>query len=689
MAILDGLSPTGAWSFSRDLLSSWSSSWYSDTSGNITSLNDQTGNGRDLTASGSSRPLLGTAGPNSRACGDFNGSSNVLSGSAINQFIQNGEGYLVVSFIADSVTSGSGTRYNNNGLMADASGYVGLLVDTNGLTPPYNLVAYNYDGNADYSEVAGGVNLDQVHVAEWKHEGGNVSCRLDGGSWSTVSSGNTSNINGGLRLGRGYVNYFDGKVFEAIAFSSIPDEEDQDAIVEELLDWAGGEGPIDDVPVHITQLPIQVIDTGSRTIRVTQLPLQIITLPVQPARVTQLPIQTPNLPRPVPFPLPLVPEIPVTETWSWLTSVNIKDNGKEQRSSLRDIPRKRLRFDFVILGDLSRREVFDILWKYQGREFLYPHYHLSTYVEPTSQGSTSLVFNPAYTDVRDGEQLAIYDSHTETTRYVSVDVVTPTGADLVEPLEFDVGPACLVCSVSTFHLPSSYGLTMDMVSGSSQITLEATESRPLQRTDGSGLLTYYDGYLVLDKRPMNGVEEGYDKNVNWVDNETGHLLPMTKWRPAFSSGKRSYLFDRRESMDYWRAFADQARGRFKSFIMATFFDDLPLTEVPALGTTELVSSNIQANEYLYTRVYRYIRIERVDGSVIFRRVVDKKLIYDANGDPVALRLMLNASIGSAAGNNQIKMVSFAPLTRLDSDEVSLSHGDIDTTISFATRTINE
>lgn len=441
--------------------------------------------------------------------------------------------------------------------------------------------------------------------------------------------------------------------------------------------------------IRYTQAAGYVIDLPHPEVRYTQAGMYVVTLPAQPVRFTQAPIIAAFTPRPVPFPLPLVPEIPVVETWSWLTSVNIKDNGKEQRSLLREIPRKRLKFDFVILGDLSRREIFDILWKYQGREFLYPHYHLSTYVETAAQGSTSLVFNPAYTDVRDGETLAIYDAHTETTRYVSVDVVTATGADLAEPLEFDIGPASLVCSASMFHLPSSYSLAMDMVSGSSQITLESTEPRPLQRIDGSGLLTYYDGYMVLDKRPMSGVEEGYDRNVNWVDNETSKPSPVTRWRAAFSSGKRSYRFNRRQDMDYWRAFADQAKGRQKSFIMATFFDDLPLAEVPALGATELVTTNIQADEYLHTKVYRYIRIERTDGSVIFRRILDKKLVYDTNGDPVKLRLILNNSIGSAVGNNQIKTVSFAPLTRLDSDDVTLSHGDIDTIISFSTRTINE
>lgn len=440
---------------------------------------------------------------------------------------------------------------------------------------------------------------------------------------------------------------------------------------------------------HVTQTMFYLVDLPEPPACFTQIPIYIVTLPAQPARFTQIPVTFAYSPKPVPFPVPLVPEIPVVETWSWLTSVNIKDNGKEQRSLLREIPRKRLKFDFVILGDLSRREVFDILWKYQGREFLYPHYHLSTYVEPAAQGSTSLVFNPAYTDVRDGETLAIYDAHTETTRYASVDVVTPTGADLAEPLEFDIGPASLVCSASMFHLPSSYSLAMDMVSGSSQITLESTEPRPLQRIDGSGLLTYYDGYMVLDKRPMSGVEEGYDRNVNWVDNETSKPSPVTRWRAAFSSGKRSYRFNRRQDMDYWRAFADQAKGRQKSFIMATFFEDLPLAEVPALGATELVTTNIQADEYLHTKVYRYIRIERTNGSVIFRRILDKKLVYDTNGDPVKLRLILNNSIGSAVGNNQIKMVSFAPLTRLDSDDVTLSHGDIDTIISFSTRTINE
>src|SRR5687767_3281347 len=74
---LDGLSPSGAWSLSRDLLTAYiGGTRYIDASG-VHTLNDQSGNTRNLTVAseGSAKPALATAGPNSRECADFDGTA--------------------------------------------------------------------------------------------------------------------------------------------------------------------------------------------------------------------------------------------------------------------------------------------------------------------------------------------------------------------------------------------------------------------------------------------------------------------------------------------------------------------------------------------------------------------------------------------------------------------------------------
>lgn len=439
---------------------------------------------------------------------------------------------------------------------------------------------------------------------------------------------------------------------------------------------------------RITQVPILLVDNGSRALRVTQVPIQVVTLPVQPARVTQAPILTVNTPRPVPFPNVIVPEMPLDETWEWLTAVSIKDNGREQRSSLREVPRIKLKANAITLDEFDRREAYDILWKYQGKTFSWPMYQYGAFLQAATQGSTTLYFNPALTDLRLGEMAALFDPHTGETHYFEIDSLSVDGCELAEPLPFDVGRGWQICPAVFFRMTGPGSLIMGSVSGDLRLDLENMGHRDFQRVDGSSLLTTYDGYVVLDRRPLVNADNEYSRNVNWVDSGTSIPLPEIKWRMNFSSGKRSFNFNRYQDMDYWRAFADFIRGRQKSFIHPTFFDDLPLESQPVLGATELITTNIQADEYLFGKLNKYIRIERQNG-VIFRRINDRKLIYDANGDPVALRLYLNQNIGSTSGSNVISKISFAPLTRLNSDVVNLRHESLDTTITLDTRTVNE
>lgn len=236
---LDGLTATGAWSVSRDLYTSFIGSTRYTTATGIDSLKDQSGNTRNLdNGTSTQQPLPTTAGPNSRACADFDGSTDSLFGAAISNFIANNAGYMVASVIADTIASaavGAGFYIGGDAILNDtvSSGYMGLLFGASG-----RCVGYNYDGTQDYANgAASAVSAGTAYVVEWRHEGGTMYVRVNGGTEVTVATGNTQVMTGLLRMGEGW----DGKIFEAAVFSgaNIPNSTARDALVADMRTWIG------------------------------------------------------------------------------------------------------------------------------------------------------------------------------------------------------------------------------------------------------------------------------------------------------------------------------------------------------------------------------------------------------------------------------------------------------------------
>jgi len=244
---LDGLSPTGAWSASRDLLTTFiGGSRYTDAgSGAISSFKDQSGNSRDLNDGtfAARRPTLTTGGPNSRSCLDFDGSSDVLSTEAgvnISNFMTASNGYMVISLIADAVVVNDATAYNNDGVLADIGGFMGIYLRNTAGTPE-TVQAYNFDGSVDVAASAV-INTGTVYVVEWRHEGGNLYVRVNGTGEQTAASGNMSTLSNPLGMGAGYSGSgvkSNIKVFEAAVFSTVPGSTARDALVADLMSHVG------------------------------------------------------------------------------------------------------------------------------------------------------------------------------------------------------------------------------------------------------------------------------------------------------------------------------------------------------------------------------------------------------------------------------------------------------------------
>lgn len=229
---------TGAWSAGRKMVSAYGGAFYTDVSGNASEFLDQSGNSRNFTrTTAAARPLITTAGNQSRACLDFrpqsvDGTNDSMENVALSNFISATDGYLALSVILDDANRTSFTTTNihlNDSLILDASSKFGVV------TSASNLCGFNNDGSFDINTHA--VSNSTHYVFELWHTGGNVKSRVNGGATTTTASGNTNSLTGLLRLGA-LSNQVDFKLFELFFCSTVPTGTEMDAYVAAMQAWA-------------------------------------------------------------------------------------------------------------------------------------------------------------------------------------------------------------------------------------------------------------------------------------------------------------------------------------------------------------------------------------------------------------------------------------------------------------------
>lgn len=441
--------------------------------------------------------------------------------------------------------------------------------------------------------------------------------------------------------------------------------------------------------VHVTQVPLLVINKPVQGIRVTQVPLLVVSLPIQDTRVTQVPILPVWTPKPIPLPSPVVPEVPVKEVWQWKTVVNIFEASKEQRSALRGHPRMSMQFNTHVLNS-EYHDVYQMLLKYVSRVFNYPMYTYSAKLSAAaSAGATKLYFDPSHTDLRDGEIAALFDPLLEKTIYVSVSTVDADGATLSEGLSSDAPVYFYICPAPQFRV-SLPQMGMASMSGSLKLDLVGAQVRDVLRPDQSTSVTTLNGMVLIDERPLADGEnsESFNQNMVWLDNHIADPEPKTSWYAPLISTEKNFLVHRPFGLDKWRAIASNLKGRQTPFLMPSFRNDLPVSEQPALSATEIKSDSIQFFDIWRSKAWKRVRIQS-DAGVIYRTINEVVANYDSSGEPVSITIKLSSSIGATTGSNTNMVVSFVNTFRLDSDEIVVEHFEVDSIVSFKVRMVEE
>ena len=166
---------------------------------------------------------------------DYDGTDDNGSGPVISTFLTASAFDILVAFETDTAGTNNANAWQNTGILTESGDYMGLFVK-NG-----SLMAYNYDSNSDTVLIA--ISTGTAYVARMRHDSGTLYLSVNGGAESSVASGNTGSLAGGVILGSdgSTARKFNGKI-GAIVVANTGDEL-ASRYSTMVTDWVTGAAP--------------------------------------------------------------------------------------------------------------------------------------------------------------------------------------------------------------------------------------------------------------------------------------------------------------------------------------------------------------------------------------------------------------------------------------------------------------
>lgn len=386
----------------------------------------------------------------------------------------------------------------------------------------------------------------------------------------------------------------------------------------------------------------------------------------------------------------MFPDDPVQETWTWMTDISKTYDGTEQRMALRSQPRRALQFSFF-LDPTERIKQYNRWFKSLATPLVVPFYWYSARLtQNVSAGATQVFFDPARTDLRDGDFIMFADPRTLTSQLSQVNVMQVDGATLKSALTADVTTDMIAAPGILSRLLDQTGFTWKSVSGTITVSAETMGPRTTSftRPGATPTIATFDGLNVLDKLPINrsSSQETFSSGYQVIQYDTGIEKVDASWKHTEVIMARTFLVKREQiagEMDYWRGFLDVARGRLVPFLFQTYLSDLTLIEPPVLGGTVLHINGIDyAERYFPFDTFTRLALLTANGLVYVK-------VSSAVTQPDQSTLLnLSAPLGGSTGDNQINQISFLLKVTLGDDNVQLIHSVATSTVALIMKTVD-
>ena len=397
---------------------------------------------------------------------------------------------------------------------------------------------------------------------------------------------------------------------------------------------------------------------------------------------------------PDPFPLVLtgdriikfdvVPEIPLEETWEWLTDIIVSDDGTEQRIDLRGpYPKIEQNFNVIFDNEELLREFYANLSICKSSLWV-PEFQYTTKITTSSViGNINIYYDNSKIDVRAGEYVLIKNNYIS--EVIEILTIESYGAT-TNTLTFDIPLGSYIIPGSSVYIEDNSYLERYAPNGVGKTKLNCKLLR--ERTTLYKNVVSFDTFLgdiILPDRSLvkETSKDSFSSGIKTLDNSTGLIENISRWDYSRLIKDMFFKFDRYlnyDKLNYWKYFFSLCKGQTKKFWIPTFRNDLELFEPAAETASSIACKGIEYARKVYqVPTHRYLEFETDAG--IHRVSVVGASEVDGNS-----LLSFTPTLPSGPLWANINRISFLLPVRLASDEVKLTHYHLDTTIEFSVRT---
>ncbi len=375
----------------------------------------------------------------------------------------------------------------------------------------------------------------------------------------------------------------------------------------------------------------------------------------------------------------IIPDIPVTELWTFQTSIFRSRNGREERRARVVRPVISVQYaapSFDPADFWATRRTLEI----DTNEFYpVPLYQYFAYLdEPAHIGDKRLYFSQVRTNVVAQQYIAVIKDGVEPIIY-RVQEVHDDGVTLMFPIEIELDTLFMICPVIMSRLGADASTQHSMVHAYTTFSfVSAQRELAFIRPGASVALPMLDDLPLLAQyiRANDAINETLVSGNTVIDNARANPIMFVNegTRRQFDLVYKIARQGRPQDMDFWRGFFGYIRGAQKAFALPTFRPDGELNAAVAGGETEITITGPDFHDVWARGGYAGVALGQGTALVIEPcRVLSVEIV---NGHSVC-------QLAAPIVGSDYDTVSFIMSVRCASDQVTLEHHEDETFISFS------
>lgn len=354
------------------------------------------------------------------------------------------------------------------------------------------------------------------------------------------------------------------------------------------------------------------------------------------------------------FPFPPNWATPVVETLEWKTEVHRARNGKEQRRTLRVIPRRGFEFNLLLQGEMAA--MFDAyLWGWQHRHFALPVWtDIGRLTANLYAGETVIPVNTANLGFRVGDYALIY-FNPKIFELVEIDAVASDSITAVDQLGVDWPSGTKVYPVILAHLTQQAQATRhtSAVEQLNSLMFDTSPDTAYDHIEVSTPATMYDGIEVITAKPnwKAAINNDFTRQFDVVDAEVGPIGYYDGEATSRVTRPFSWFLRNRDEIMEFRSLMGRLRGQAKTVWVPSWHDDFIVAGSNVLDQSTLIIKGSWFHTLVGIDTSRdRLSIRLANGTTHCRRIESMAPDYTADITLIQLDTTLGATVQPGDGS---------------------------------------